>query len=332
MIKKKAFTLIELVAVIVVMGIIASIGADIVAKMYENYLRSRAISNLEQRTEVALEFIAKKLQDRVRRSTGVIRGGNIIPLSRAIESDRNIVWLGISKESQLVSGADESGWSGILDLGSPRTTGATNGSFLYSPGSKLWSGVAGEATASTIIEALSYGDVKFYTSGDKEPVLIPKYPNGVDTDIGAYYSNTNDDYTTQVIANFSGVNGLRFWITNGDNIGPVNNAVTPPVRRLYEQYYLSHTAYAIIPVFTKPVGDPNYFRDFNLTLRYNFQPWHGEDIRTNANVGRSAVIAEHVSTFRIREVDSVINIKLCIGDINRTTNFEFAACKETVVF
>ncbi len=319
--KKRAFTLIELVAVIVVMGIIASIGADIIAKMYENYLRSRAISNLEQRTEVALEFISKKLQDRVKRSTGVLRGANIVPLSRAIATDRTIVWLGISKESKLISSVSGSGWSGIIDLGSALTTGTTNESFLYSPGSKLWSGNANEATASNIIEALSYGDVTLHTRSGDEPVLIPKYPYGVDSNISAYYSNTNTDYTAQIVAS----GDKRFWIQNGDSIGLINTTPSTTARRLYDEYYLSHTAYAIVPTGPNP-------RDFNLTLRYNFQPWHGEDIRTNANVGRSAVIAEHVSTFRIREVDSVINIKLCIGDINRTTNFEFAACKETVVF
>nr|MBP3724123.1 prepilin-type N-terminal cleavage/methylation domain-containing protein [Campylobacter sp.] len=36
---KKAFTLIELIVVIVIMGILASIGADIFTNMYKNYIQ-----------------------------------------------------------------------------------------------------------------------------------------------------------------------------------------------------------------------------------------------------------------------------------------------------
>ena len=66
---KKAFTMIELIMVIIVLGIVASIGAEIIVKLYDNYMRTRTINALETKTEVALEQIAKRFQYRIKDST-----------------------------------------------------------------------------------------------------------------------------------------------------------------------------------------------------------------------------------------------------------------------
>ena len=54
--KHTAFTMIELVMVIVVFGIIASIGAEIIASLYTNYLRTRAINRLQSQTHALPAF------------------------------------------------------------------------------------------------------------------------------------------------------------------------------------------------------------------------------------------------------------------------------------
>ena len=51
---KKAFTLIELMMVIVIMGIISYAGVEITLNIYRNYLQSRAINTLEMKTELVL--------------------------------------------------------------------------------------------------------------------------------------------------------------------------------------------------------------------------------------------------------------------------------------
>ena len=70
---KKAFTLIELMMVIVIMGIISYAGVEITLNIYRNYLQSRAINTLEMQTELVLEQIAKRLSIRFRGSTIVKR-------------------------------------------------------------------------------------------------------------------------------------------------------------------------------------------------------------------------------------------------------------------
>ena len=57
---KKAFTMIELVFVIVIMGIIASIGTDIILNLYDNYIKTRSINKLQAQTELALDPNSKK--------------------------------------------------------------------------------------------------------------------------------------------------------------------------------------------------------------------------------------------------------------------------------
>ena len=68
MLKKSAFTMIELVMVIVVMGIVASIGSDIIVNLYENYVKTRAINKLQSQSELVLDQIAKRLESRVKDS------------------------------------------------------------------------------------------------------------------------------------------------------------------------------------------------------------------------------------------------------------------------
>ena len=59
---KKAVTMLEMIMVIVVLGIVASIGSEIILNLYNSYIRSRAVYQLEAQTELTLEQIARRLQ------------------------------------------------------------------------------------------------------------------------------------------------------------------------------------------------------------------------------------------------------------------------------
>ena len=54
---KKAFTLIELILVIVILGILSFAGINIIKNLYENYLQARSVNTLETQTELVLEQI-----------------------------------------------------------------------------------------------------------------------------------------------------------------------------------------------------------------------------------------------------------------------------------
>ena len=294
MVKRPAFTLLELVMVIVVFGIVASIGADIISSMYKNYLRTRTINRLQAQTEITLEQIAKRLQYRIKESV-IARNPSVEFLSLAdgsVDSNHTVLeWIGYSNETLRIGATPL--WTGLIDLNpSLRPT-------LISPGSDF-------TAAGTLMNALTNGDVDL-TAG-KEAALIFKRPSNP------------AEFGWGLNANTDGSNALRVRVgTNQDELD-INSTLPDEI---YEHYHLAHTAYALVPA-----GNTN---DFNLTLRYNYQPWLG-GFYNDANTS-TAVMAENVRLFRFRQDANLIRLKLCLHDNNQTGVGDFiVTCKEKVVF
>ena len=70
-----AFSMLELVFVIAILGIVASIGAEMVAKVYEGYIVQRAEHKATMKTELAATQIANRLASAIpgtvyRKNTG----------------------------------------------------------------------------------------------------------------------------------------------------------------------------------------------------------------------------------------------------------------------
>ena len=313
MVKRKGFTLLELVMVIVVFGIVASIGAEIIASLYKNYLRTRSIDRLQTQTEITLEQIAKRLQYRIKDSTiGRTSAGVFQPLSsRGItDSHRILEWIGYSNESLRGTGP-LLGWSGFIDFDSPDTN-STAGT-LSTPGSNL-------NDAATIISALTDGKIDF-TVG-KEPALLFKQPFNA-TDI--WNNPADNNQTLKVRINADAIFSLPDTATL--------DATTRGNLPIYEHYHLAHTAYAIVP-------DGNFTKvpaDFDLYLHYNYQPWHHNpplrDESYGANTTQKALLAQHVSLFRFRQDGDVVRLKLCLHDNNQTGVGNYVVtCKEKVIY
>lgn len=318
--KRSAFTMIELVMVIVVFGIVASIGAEIIASLYTNYLRTRAINQLQSQTEITLEQIAKRLQYRIKDSVRASddNGTTWSALPSATAGFGIIEWIGISNESFLGEHNGTStvpGWSGLIDMDDTVNTKLATRT-LSTPGSRL------DFARDTILALTTdspNGSIDMYTPNGKLPALIFKgqksATNTLAYSVDNYYSFGPNNYTLRVAYSTN----TRFSIPVDDNLTDFDGDGNGD---LFEQYYLSHTAYALVPV-----GVAN---DFNLTLRYNYQPWNGENY--NADDTPRSVLAEHVSTFRIRQDGDVVRIKLCIHDNNQSGSFDFSACKEKVIY
>lgn len=316
--QRSAFTMIELVMVIVVFGIVASIGAEIVASLYTNYLRTRAINYLQSQTEITLEQIAKRLQYRIKDSVRVTTddGGTWVSLPNAnptAAGDHTIIeWIGISNESFLGEHNGTSvvpGWSGLIDMDSNETNGSVTIRTLKTPGSRL-------DFANNTIKALTNNAVSMDgTPGANFPALIFK---GSKIGTFADYYPPSSKYENNVTCknNDCTINRDILSVPNG-----LADLDTDGSGDLFEQYYLSHTAYAIMP-------GSNSATDFTLFLQYNYQPWQGETYQN----GSQTILAEHVSTFRIRQDGDVVRIKLCIHDNNQSGSFDFSACKEKVIY
>ncbi len=292
---KNAFTLVEIVFVIVILGIVAAIGSSIIAKIYESYLYSKNINELQTKTELALTQISKYLSYRVKNSIIARKSPTkFASLLDANESYKILEWIGYDNES-FEGNSSGPGWSGFVDLESSET----NKSQIKTSGSQL-------LYSEWIISALSNNDVNISLPNSPAAIIFDGLP--ADFNISQYGWNNGGteqhNYVFRVQRN--GQDVLKF-IENKPSI-------------IYEHYKLTWSAYALVP-------NPLNGSDVNLTLYYNFRPWMGEKYSD----GNSSVLAEHITTFRFLQKGETIRLKLCITNpIFNDTNISF--CKEKVVF
>ncbi|QOR62374.1 type II secretion system protein [Sulfurovum sp. ST-21] len=126
---RPAYTLLELVFAIVVLGIVSGIGAEIIANVYESYIIQRAQHRASLKTELASLQIANRLRyaipDTIYRikSDDTLESTNL-PLSGTGDSYKGIQWVGYDGDSfeSIVSSTNrKSGWSGFADVEHPST-------------------------------------------------------------------------------------------------------------------------------------------------------------------------------------------------------------------
>ncbi len=153
---RSAFSLLELVFVIVILGIVSSLGAEIIANVYESYVLQRA----QHRASVKTELVATQIANRLRYSIpGTVvrrvgKTGTAEELSEGMGSNQDLYtvlqWVSYDGDSfeAISSAADRKpGWSGFCDV----NTSTTNS--ISTPGSNL-------GLANTIIGNLSASATK----------------------------------------------------------------------------------------------------------------------------------------------------------------------------
>jgi len=291
---RKAFTLIELIFVIIIFGILSSFGAELLYKVYENYVYSNTFNRLQNQSESAVKQIANRLQYRIKDST-IARdnflSANIEPIG-SNSGDENVTeWIGVDIDGWKGSGAASTSpdWSGFIDLDPTASSAST----LSSPGT----------SAST------------------------------DTDLAIFFIGSNIDlngnsfgWDGNVIGTQTGVSMHR--VTLGTNT--ISSSLSAPHNNfagvdVYEYYQLSKSAYAV-SLEPDPVGPSN-----NLWFYYDYQPWEGDDIRTAGTYSKS-LIMENVSSYKFTSMGDILIIQVCVSDGNVTGVGEYAVCKEKVVF
>jgi prepilin-type N-terminal cleavage/methylation domain-containing protein len=301
---KKAFTMIEVIFVIIILGIISSIGSTIIAQLYENYILQRAIHRVSLKTELAVNQIVNRLTYRIPNS--VIAKNpttktfiKLEDVSPGITDINNSVleWIGYDNDS--FSAQARPGWSGYCDTSSSNTT--TNA--LATPGSNL-------NASSTIITNLG-GNIAqlallFGLNGAAHNTAnIPQ-----DADCYGYGGNTTCIH--------------QVTITPPTTLTTNQNAVN-----IATHYKLAWTAYALVPVAPSD-GTAISNTNFDLALYYNYQPWNATQYDNNAT--SSSIILRKATAFKFSELGGTLRIKLCateqIGDAS-TTNI--SVCKEKVV-
>lgn len=137
---KKAFTLVELLFVMVVLAIIAGVGTDILRSLFDNYAVTAQIHRLESVANNAADMIATRLEKRVPQTTAIeistdtgaknyqplsaidVKNGKLVFFRKAYELERNFI-------SAKNGGADAPRTSGFINELNTTTTG-DSGNFV----------------------------------------------------------------------------------------------------------------------------------------------------------------------------------------------------------
>jgi len=312
---KRGFSLLELTFVIVILGVVASIGSTLIAQLYENYMTQRAMHRATLKTELAINQIVNRLTHRIENSVISRKAdGTYIPLADMVydttNTDRAVLeWIGYDNDS--FEAQTTPGWSGYCDVS------ATASPNISTPGSNL-------GFTSKVIKNLAGGTVPtlalLYNLNGLKDGNIPQGP-----DCFGYDGNTSCIHKVSI----------------SNNTTLTTNRPAGSTTSISDQYKLAWSAYAIVAVNKDalyggvrdgaivPDSDDTP-RSFDLELRYNYQPWAGKQF-DNANTPRS-ILARNVTSFKYSESGGTIRIKLCaterIGDANSTN---ISVCKEKVV-
>ena len=322
---KRAFTLLELVVVIVVLGIIAMMSFNAIMNIYSNYFQTRTVNELETQTEIALEQISKRLEHRIKPSVIARKtDGDFLALNDnrvnldakyeilefipyAYEIFNDVISLD-ANDNVIEQGGKAGRYSGYVDLAkSSPTTG------LISPGSNFTTGVVETIKDLTCKDdARNSKCVDFENKDGGVVAIFSDVYYDVQSSFG-YKDNLNLDIAkVGVNGGQSGLNGNTLEISGFGG------------KQISEQYHLAYTANAIVP---EQSADPKDTANgvFDLNLYYDYRPWMGEKYKPN---GEKATIAKNVTRFVFTEKNGVIVLKLCM----RAKNSEITICKSKAVY
>ncbi|WP_345985074.1 type II secretion system protein [Sulfurimonas sp. HSL-1656] len=141
MMHKRAFTMMELIFVIVIMGVLAKFGVDIMQQIYNNFVYSQRTNVLQAQSEAAVNQIANRLQNRIKDSViaSTLNHGAYQPLGSNTAAGSTVLeWVGIDYDGwQSLPPL----WSGTIDLTD------SNGTNLKSPRTSSRSGFYNGGTA-----------------------------------------------------------------------------------------------------------------------------------------------------------------------------------------
>ena len=306
---KRAFTLLELIIVIVILGIIAMMSFNAIMNIYSNYFQTRTVNELETQTEIALEQISKRLEHRIKPSVIARKpSGGFLPLNDSrvnLNSGYEILeFIPYAYEifNDVPSASNKAGrYSGYADLAN--SSPATG---LISPGSNF---------TTEVIETIKDLTCKDDASGC---VDFENKDGGVVAIFSDVYYDVQNSFGYQGILNLD-IAKVGVKSIDGDTLeisGFANKQIS-------EQYHLAYTANAIVP---EQSADPKDTANgvFDLNLYYDYRPWMGQGYKN----GEKATLAKNVTRFVFIEKNGVIVLKLCM----RAKNSEITICKSKAVY
>jgi len=305
----KAFTMIELIFVIIILGIVASISSEIIVQVYKSFIIQKAAHKSSIKSELTINQIANRLLYRIDLSmiarkpgqTGIVEGtdvysANEVPITGTTNVDVFTAMEWIAYDNDGFAQSNQPAWSGFTDLA------LSTFNNLITTGSKL-------TNETTILNNLA-GAVA------SNPAIVFNtllYRPG-----GANIYDTLCMYQA---------NGCIFpvTITSDTNLSFTGGGNRTAGQMIYSEFYtFAASAYAIVPENNTTV---NGITIWELALYSDYQPWLGENYKDN---GTRSLLARNVSVFRFKQELNSIRVKICtLARLNETE--QISTCKEKSV-
>ncbi len=316
--------MIELIFVITILGVVASISSSIIVQTYESYIMQRAIHNASLKTELAINQLGNRLAYRLQRSLVARVPGqsgfgtnNALPLNQIGPTTPNrnqytaLEWIGYDNDS--FSAQRVPGWSGFCDLNATTTTTTT----ITTTGSRLLNTSGTDVSANTILSNIY---------GNSSPALYF---------LGRTEFATGQDYTTACMYDTTGNNCLFPVTFNSDTTISFdgNNLRTSNLGNLIytELYQITASAFAVVPENGRDSDGDGTNDLWDLYLYSNYQPWQGESYNTTGQNISKSKLAVNVSVFRFKQENGSLRIKICSREQIGDANASISICKEKAV-
>lgn len=232
---KKAFTLVELLFVMVVLAIIAGVGTDILRSLFDNYAVTAQIHRLESVANNAADMIATRLEKRVPQTTAIETGtgtskkyeplsaidtknGKLVFFRKAYELERNFISkkAGATENSARISGF-------INDL--KTTTTGDNGKLVDT---------VEFVSKETDLTGLNLDDYELFFSNDSS-LLYENKSNHFDR----YYKNSGKSFAYHCANGELKFQAGKFTLTRSDCPASTSDIIRPSMAALIHKFSLS---------------------------------------------------------------------------------------------
>lgn len=312
--KHNGFTLLELVFVIIIIGFLGKYGVELLMQSYKSFIFANVNNTLQSNSASAVEFIASRLQYRIKGSEIArtdVNTSTFDPVADVNVSKTYVVLEWVAADMESFRGTTAPYWSGILDIQ------AGNADLLTSPQTD-------RTQVDTIIKKLSHGTSTF---NDAALYFIGK-PYDITTGFGW---DNNATTLTNIINTqkgamlpLQGVGGVSdFNSSTGIDFSGID---------MYEYYQLAWTANAIV---LDPTTYDAVNKTFDLVFYYNYQPWKGDKFSDTGKNIQHMTIMKNISTFQFMKIGALMKIQVCAKStlLRDTNNGEaYSLCKEKTVF
>ncbi len=307
--RKKAFTLVEVVITIVILGILSAGTFVSLKHLYIKVAKSKAISDLSSDSQVVVDQISAFLYGRVPSSVIGYRSDGAFNSIYAINQQYSVIeWISVASEAQKAGY-----YSGFVDLN--RSEKSTN--TIYTPD-------INETALDTIME-------------DKFDINS--------SDLALVFAGSFDDGSLVLSDDFNNSFG---WHGNAHNkiedissIGGNTIVFISTPDEIYEKYYLVDSAYAIargadIDLNATCIKALNRSDANTMFLFYNYRPWQGETFCADPNGtkkdGNVTILAYNVKGFKVTLINDSIKFSLTLQKHIRGSENNVTISKQKVVF